>query len=107
HGPDPTEGETQRHARELAPLVARVLYLCSEAPDLLDPRHPGRAPERASLKHRKKGRDPIVPAAQIPTPWEVGYRIGAALRRAQEAAERNEGRVVPDGRKAPIPHVRR
>lgn len=48
-----------------------------------------------------------MPAAQLPTAWEVGYRIGAALRRAQEAAERNEGRVLPDGRKAPIPHVRR
>lgn len=107
HGDEPTAEEVLRHARALAPLVSRVLYLCSEGPDLIDPRAPGRSPQRAALKHRKKGRPPIVPAAQLETTWETGYRIGAALRRAQAAAEGNEGQALPDGRKAPVPHVRR
>lgn len=106
NGPEPTPDEVDRHARELAPLVARVLYLCSDSPDLLDPRNPGRFPQRPSLKHRKKGRPPILPAAPVPTAWEIGYRIGAALRRAQDISEPS-GRVLPDGRRAPIPHVRR
>ena len=88
HGPDPTEGEIQRHARELAPLVARVLYLCSEAPDLLDPRRPGRAPERASLKHRRRAetRSCRPRSSRRPGRWAIASApLSGALRRPRSA----------------------
>lgn len=98
---------TTRKAREamaasLAPLVSRVLYLCSETPDLEDPKARGRLPKRAALKHRKKGRAPILLAAQRPAIWHTGYRIGAALREARELAGESS-----DERQGPTPHVRR
>lgn len=98
---------TSSAARALAPLVSRVLYLCSARPDLRDAAGTDRAPERPTPKPRKKGKPPALAAAQSPSTWEVGYRVGAAIRRAQEAAREPERGTEHGDRRGPVPHVRR
>lgn len=100
---DPTVARTV--AREIAPIVSTLLYLCSEAPELRDARGSDRRPERPRERVDKRGR-PRVYGAQEPTTWEAGYRLGAALRRAQDAAQRAESERTATGRSV-TPHVRR
>lgn len=58
------------------PIVATLLYICSAEPDIVDPDRPGARPRRAAR------------AAATPQVWEVGYRIGTALRKAKIEARR-------------------
>jgi hypothetical protein len=93
--------DARRTAGAIAPLVSLVLYLCSANAELRDARGTGRQPAYARATKTKRGKKLI--AAASPTTWEVGYRLGAAIRRA-EAREptRAEGTHA-----SPRPHLRR
>jgi len=86
--------------RQVEPLLSLLLYLCSENADL-DPG--GRRPPRPRPRKTKAGLRLFPPDS--PTTWEVGVRVGAALRRALGTAGDNAG---GDGAHvSPRPHVRR
>jgi hypothetical protein len=96
HRPDPA----QRLAA-IQPLVALVLYLCAENAELGDgTRRPG-LPKPTRTK-----RGPRLFPPDQPTTWEVGMRLGAALRQAATAAEPAPG-AVPGERTRPRAHIRR
>ncbi len=85
----------------LSPLVSLLLYLCTQAADYGGDRRPS---------NPAKGSRLFPPPA--PRVWEVGSRIGAALRKAyQEESERSGigNRIDPTtgGRASPRPHIRR
>ncbi len=85
------------------PLVSVVLYLCSQAADVRDAKGTGRAPARP-VRTKVKGGARTFPPGQATT-WEVGYRIGAALRAAR-AWKSGEGEEQGE-RRGPVGHVRR
>ena len=100
----------------LRPLVSLTLYLCSSEPDLRDDARTGRAPRMPTAIVTKK-HGARMHAADNATTWNVGYRLGAAIRRARgevhegsQAAGRARGNGA-DGeaspRSAPVGHVRR
>lgn len=71
---------TRKLVTTIAPLVSLLLYLCSDVPDYGD-REPPAHPSRKGHK-----------TATEPRAWDVGVRIGAALRSAQRASgEAGEG----------------
>lgn len=86
-------------AERLWPLLSRVLYLCADEPDM------AKRPTRPEPK-RVKGGWRLFPAAGLRV-WPVGERIGAAIRRAQEADAAAEREALASGRARPRPHVRR
>jgi hypothetical protein len=71
-------------APALRPLVALTLYLCSATAEVRDARGSAHQPVRPQPTRTKKGVR-LFPPPQ-PTTWEVAYRLGAALRRAQQLA---------------------
>lgn len=79
--------------------LSLLLYLCSEAPDYGDREHP----EYAEPK-RIKGGYKWIPK-QRPEQWNVGVRLGAAIRNYQ-ASEAHDRNVEPTGRTV-RPHIRR
>lgn len=86
-------------AQRLAPLVALVLYLCAQNAELGTE---GRRPTNPQPIRTKKGVRLFPP--DRPTTWDVGVRLGAALRRACAAdTARNEG----GSHAGPRPHIRR
>lgn len=89
----------QSVAHELAPLVSLLLYLCSQASEIGDgTRRPGNpAPKRVRGAWR-------LFAADRPTTWDVGVRLGAALRRAYQAEQTAGDSGTHAG---PRPHIRR
>lgn len=104
-GPSPLVGNidapatSQEMARILAPLVSLLLYVCSQAAEIgTTDRQPGNPkPKRTKQGWR------LFPADK-PTTWDVGVRLGAALRRAQQDPDR----AIGDGERAkPRAHVRR
>jgi len=87
----------QRFGTErLAPLVSIVLYLCSEAAEIHE-----RAVEQAARQHP---RQPPRAYPKAPTTWEVGYRLGAALRLAEQ---REEASPAGGAHARPRAHIRR
>jgi hypothetical protein len=83
---------------QLDPLVSLLLYLCSEHAEIGDGAERPRNPEP---KRTKKGWRLFAPDKM--RAWDVGARIGAALRRGSSAV-----REGGDGTHAsPRPHVRR
>lgn len=86
----------------LEPLIALVLYLCTEAADIRDRRGRQLKPQNPRGTKVKGGLREFP--AQGPTNWEVGYRLGAALK----AAEQKEKGAEQGGTHAsPRPHIRR
>lgn len=84
---------------EIAPLLSLLLYLCSEAADY------GGSLRPANPRPVKTAKGPRLFPPQRPQVWEVGARLGAALRKAYtEASEKAE--EVGD-RARPRPHIRR
>jgi hypothetical protein len=93
--------------KAVEPLVSLVLYLCSIGSDVRDGTGSNRVPMRPEPTKTKRGQR-LFPAEKHAT-WEVGCRIGAALRRAREqedseSAEKGSGDKVKAG---PRPHIRR
>jgi hypothetical protein len=80
------------------PVVSLVLYVCSQSGDI---GVPGHQPARAAAKRTKRGLQ-FFPADK-PATWDVGVRLGAALRRAYQAEQTGS-----DGQHSgPRPHIRR
>ncbi|WP_029001865.1 AcrVA2 family anti-CRISPR protein [Azohydromonas australica] len=102
-----TGSDAVRHATAVAglrlvvePLVSLLLYLCSQAAEIGDGSH---RPGNPVPKKTKRG--PRMFQAERPTVWDVGVRLGAALRRAYQAQQlRDPGHDSLPGLK---PHVRR
>lgn len=84
----------------VASLLAPLLYLCSDDRDI---RSAGGQVNRASPAERDRAGKALL-AADCVAKWEVGYRIGAALRLAQE--ESTSGAPVGSGASV-RPHIRR
>jgi hypothetical protein len=79
-------------------LLNLALYLASEEPDLSERPRP-----LPGLSQRRKDKPPRVYPEPDPKRIEVGWRLGAALRRA-----RQEGaRAATGAGKSPQPHIRR
>jgi len=92
-------GELVSEARPIVePILSLLLYLCAENAEIGD----GQArPANPTPKRTKSG--PRLFAPDRSTTWDVGVRLGAALRRAYHASE-----TAGDGTHAgPRPHVRR
>jgi hypothetical protein len=82
------------------PLVSLLLYLCSQAAEIGDG---SRRPGNPQPKRTKRGTRMFQ--AEKPTAWDVGVRLGAALRRAYQA---EQTRSPSEGtRPGPKPHIRR
>jgi hypothetical protein len=83
----------------LTKVLGLLLYLCSEAPEIDGSGHPGNpAPKRTKEGWR------LFAADQSRT-WDVGVRIGAALRLARE--EPRSGEPGGGSHAGPRPHLRR
>lgn len=85
-------------ARELQPIISLVLYLCSANSEIGDGY---RKPGFPTPKKTKSGWRLF--AAERPTTWDVGVRMGAALRRAYQRQDSTPG--VPQN--SLRPHIRR
>jgi hypothetical protein len=70
-------------ASEIAPFLSLLLYLCSVNSEIASVG--SRLPANPTSKRTKKGLR-LFPADK-PTVWDVGVRMGAALRRATQASE--------------------
>ena len=82
----------------LEPLLSLLLYLCSQAAEVGDGQ---RRPANPEPKRVKGGLRLFV--AERPTTWDVGVRLGAALRQAYAAEQ--TGQVA--GHVGPRPPLRR
>lgn len=96
---NPIETIIGKMVEYITPFVNMVLYICSVNADFGDtgrPQHPANIP-------RRKGK---FPTAQQPRIWDIGVRIGPALKRALKPTENpSAGRENP--RTPPRPHYRR
>lgn len=81
------------------PVLNLLLYLCSQASEIGDG---ARRPAKPAPK-RVRGTWRLFPADK-PTTWEVGVRLGAALRRAYQTEQAGQGGGTHAG---PRPHIRR
>ena len=81
----------------LQPLVALLLYLCSQNAEIGDGKHRPGNPAPKMVRGL-----PRTFQAVRPTTWEVGVRMGAALRRAYQSDQTGQGTHA-----GPRPHVRR
>jgi hypothetical protein len=90
----------ERERTALVPYISLLLYLCSTAADIADHSgHRERPANPAPVKTKKGIR--MFPADRV-TQWDVGFRMGAELRRAAgESSETNGGAHA-----SPRPHVR-
>lgn len=83
----------------IEPIINLLLYLCADGAEI-----DGKHGQPGNPLPRKTRRDGVkLFAADGPATWDVGVRMGAALRRAYHAAELSQG-----GENAgPRPHIRR
>ena len=95
-------GELHQRLRAAAePVLSVLLYLCSQNTDLTRQGRPA-APQRpVPVKTRRQGAK-MFPAKSL-TQWDVGVRMGAALRNAQESTHRDtEGQSA---NRHPVGHI--
>lgn len=84
---------------DIAPLVQLVLYLCADNIDM------SKVPVHPNARVRMSGQVDVPREART---WNVGERIGAAIRKYQNENVQSEREYVPDSLHArPRPHVRR
>jgi hypothetical protein len=102
-------GSAEAQAAQIAPLVALVLYLCAENAEIGPA--PGTAAARPTQPEPKRTkRGPRLFPPPRAAAWDVGLRIGAALRRAaagQGDPTAPPGDEEPERRNRPRPHIRR
>lgn len=89
------ESELSTGRAHVARIAGMLMYLCAAEPDLERTKPLPKASQRKRMK-------PAMP--NHPTIWNVGYRIGAALRLAKEEMPRVDSTGTG---KSPAPHVRR
>jgi len=90
-------------SKALAPMVSLLLYLCSEEPEIDDAKgDQKKRPGNPIVIKTKRGAKEFP--ASAPSAWNVGWRIGAALRKA---AERSESEPATDTHASPRAHIRR
>lgn len=98
--PDLSRSEIDTAAIKLAqiaqPAVSCLLYLCSEAVEYSGPQQPVRV----------SGKKMFLPSPK-PQVWDVGVRMGAALRRARSAQEDGGTQGGTGGERSVRGHVRR
>lgn len=87
----------------LQPLMSLLLYLCAAGADLTRNGVPDQPANPQPVKTRRRGLQ-LFPAEK-PALWDVGVRIGAALRAAYEQGQQEEP-SAPTGRRVRA-HVRR
>lgn len=89
----------ERMSSEIQPLLALVMYICSDEPEIEDREHPGEQPGRPQPKRTKRGWR-LFPA-QKPRIWAVGEKTGDLLRKARaELGEKTDRKVSPHIRRA-------
>jgi hypothetical protein len=96
------ESDMETIKRDIPPLVSLVLYLCCQSAEIKDGQGEGNVPARPQPVKTKRGVRAFPP--DRPKQWLVGYRLGAALRRAlsdRDAAE------TCGSHASPRPHIRR
>ena len=98
----PSEAEVEMLKQDVPPLVSLVLYLCSQNAEIRDATGGTRVPTHPRPERTKKGMRLFPP--DRPNQWQVGYRIGAALRRAP--CEHDPGEST-GSHSRPRPHIRR
>ncbi len=86
----------QQIADMIQPLIALILYICSDEPEIDDERKPGTAPKHPAAK-KVKGVWRWFPPDK-PRIWTIGKQIGAKLREVHRAA---------GGSHTVKPHIRR
>lgn len=84
----------------LSPLIALLLYLCADNAEIGDGSTP---PAKPQMKKTKQGWRLFPP--QTATAWDVGVRIGAAIRHAEER-DPGIGHLAGE-RPRPRAHIRR
>lgn len=82
----------------IEPIVSLLLYLCSQNAEIGDGTTRPKNPEPTRTKRGMR-----LFAPDNPTTWDVGVRIGAALRRAYHAADTGQAET----HSGPRPHIRR
>ncbi|MBF0140060.1 MAG: hypothetical protein HQL74_07255 [Magnetococcales bacterium] len=85
----------------ISPILSLVMYLCSDEPDVVYRPEPAARPGNPTPRKIKKGMK--IFAAENPRVWDVGSKIGGAIRAARErhpSAESQPGQ-------SPAPHIRR
>lgn len=93
-------GDASAGAQQIEPIISLLLYLCSTAAEI---GADGRRPSYPAPKGTKRGPRYFPP--DRPVTWEVGSRIGAALRAAYQREQVGQT-GAPTGRRV-RPHVRR
>jgi hypothetical protein len=93
----PREKAIRENAEWIKPIVNLLLYICAGAD------YAGPAPQKPQPKKTKRG--PRLFPPNKPTVWDVGVRMGAALRAAYAAQSANDG-GAGSGRQV-RPHIRR
>lgn len=86
-------------------LVSLVLYLCSANADIRSQADGSAVPKQPSPKRTRKGVR-FFPAEQ-PTEWDVGYRIGEALRHLRGASNTSQPGGGEIQSRHISPHIRR
>ncbi len=95
--PAPVQAEIER---VIGPLISLLLYLCAEDAEIGDG---SRRPTRPAPKKTKQGWRLFAP--DQPATWDVGVRMGSALRKSREAQSESES--AQGGHARPRAHLRR
>jgi len=103
--PEETKRLAAKESARLAePLLSLLLYLCSANAEIGDGTARPHNPEPVRVRD---GREKLFPV-ETPRVWDVGERIGAAIRRGRTKAAVSEEAAPVEGRGSPKrPHVRR
>lgn len=89
----------------IAPLLSLLLYLCSATPDVSDAAGgPWDTSTPSPTRTRRQG--PRYYGPEAPAVWNVGTRLGSALRAADDHSRRARDALDDSGRHV-RPHVRR
>lgn len=92
--------ETTSETELLKPLIAYILYLCTENAEIIDPTGKRQQPGNP-LTTKVKGGTRQFPVDRV-TRWDVAFRLGAALRRGGHEASDSKGGT----HSSPRPHIR-
>lgn len=97
---DFTEEDAHRIKRIITPRLSLLLYLCAVNADITHKGIPETPQNPQPVKTKRGAKEFPIPT---PKAWDVGFRIGAAIRRAQQRESAKGGGTHA----SPRPHVRR